>query len=417
MNREAGLDGYLEGNRAYAKQILQELVEIESTTGQEGAVQEYVQEMLKKIGCSLVQKVYADNDSVRLDPDYIESGYSFAQRPNVLGTFYGSRPDSHKSLLFLCHIDTVSPGPTSHWTKHHLGEEKGSLFYGRGSWDMKGGLVAAALALKAVIDLNVPLQGNVMIASTIEEESGGAGGTLALLLGGLRADGVVCPEPEQKIAIASAGICYFRIKVKGKSAHAGRAHQGINAIEKLNKIFERLRQLDEKRGREIRFSLFEKLSARACHLNVGVYRAGDWPSTVPGEAFLEGRASFVPGETLADIREMIRECTRFEDDEWLKKHPPEIEWFGWQANPWLQDAGHPLVTTFQSCAEQVLGREVEIYGKTAGLDARFCGRFGLPALSFGPTGGNMHGADEYVDFPSIMECAKIYARLIYQWCC
>ena len=98
-------------------------------------------------------------------------------------------------------------------------------------------------------------------------------------------------------------------------------------------------------GREVHFPLYERGSGRSCHLSVGTMKAGDWPSTVAGSAEIEGRIGFVPGEKMADVKRLVEQTVREAagKDPWLMDHPPRVEWFGWQAEPWDQDPGHPFV--------------------------------------------------------------------------
>ena len=221
-----------------------------------------------------------------------------------------------------------------------------------------------------------------------------------------------------EIAVAHSGINYFRVRVVGKPAHAGRAHTGINAIGKMNQVFQALVELDEKRGREKHYPLFEKNFERSCHLSVGTYRAGDWVSTVAGWAEIQCRISYIPGETFAEVKNQVEQVVDdvAHRDEWLTQHPPEVTWFGWKADPWEQNPNDPFVTVFKACAEETLGSTVDIIGKTAGLDTRFTQYFGIPALSFGPNGENLHGVNEYVDLDSVIDCTKVLASFIIEWC-
>ena len=241
---------------------------------------------------------------------------------------------------------------------------------------------------------------------------------MACLLEGFTADGLVIPEPLPKITVASTGIYYFRVRVIGKTAHAGRAHTGVNAIGKMNQIYAALVELDAKRAREKHYPIFEKDYERSCHLNIGTYRAGDWPSTVAGWAEMECRISTIPGENLEEVKGQVQEIINdvVHRDEWLREHPPKIVWFGWQAEPWEQDPNDPFVVTFESCAKSVLGSPIDIVGKTAGLDTRFAKYFNMPALTFGPIGENIHGINEYVDLDSIIDCTKVLACFIMEWC-
>ena len=107
-------------------------------------------------------------------------------------------------------------------------------------------------------------------------------------------------------------------------------------------------------------------------------------------------------------------------DQWLRHHPPEVIWFGGSRAgkivSWEQNPDDPLVVTFKACAEEILGSTMDIVGKTAGMDTRFAPYFGIPALSFGPNGENWHGVDEYVDLDSVVDCTKILASFVIEWC-
>jgi acetylornithine deacetylase len=147
-------------------------------------------------------------------------------------------------------------------------------------------------------------------------------------------------------------------------------------------------------------------------------RAGDVPSKVAGSAEIGGRIGFVPGETLDEIRRMITSVVNEVAirDPWLREHSPVIEWPGWQDEAWYQDPGHPFVQTFKTAAEKALGREVEFIGRASGLDTRFSRHFGLAAACTGPRAANIHGLDEYVEIPSVIEVVRVLATMILNWC-
>ena len=98
---------------------------------------------------------------------------------------------------------------------------------------MKGGNVALMLAMEAIIESSIELKGDIYFQSVIEEESGGAG-TLATILRGYKADGVIIPEPtNMKFFPKQQGSMWFRLRVKGKAAHGGTRYEGVSAIEKV----------------------------------------------------------------------------------------------------------------------------------------------------------------------------------------
>ena len=397
-------------------QTLRQLVSMPTLVGKEAEGQKYIQGLYSDLGLKVIP-FEADYEKVRRHKAFVESGFGFAGRSNIIGIFEGK--PSARSLILNGHIDVVSPEPVETWDfPPWEGTIVGRKFYGRGACDMKGGLVANYFALKSLLEAGLKPEGTLMLQSVIEEEAGGGGGTLACLLEGFTADGLVVPEPYPKITVAMTGVFYFKVKVVGKTAHAGHAHDGVNAIGKMNKIYDALIELDMKRARDKHYPIFEKDYPRSCHLNIGTYSAGDWPSTVAGQAEMQCRISFIPGEEMNEVKQKVQQAINgvASQDEWLSEHPPEVIWFGWQADPWEQDPNDPFVVAFKSCAENVFGTNIQIDGKTSGLDTRFAKYFSMPALTFGPNGENIHGTNEYLDLDSLMNCIKVFASFIMEWC-
>lgn len=215
----------------------------------------------------------------------------------------------------------------------------------------------------------------------------------------------------------SLGINYFKVKVKGKTAHAGLAHLGVNAIGKMCRIYQTLEELDIIRGQEIHFPLYEKGSGRSCHLNIGTMKAGDWPSTVAGSAVIECRIGYVPGEKMSDIKKAVESTimSAAEKDPWLRDYPPEIEWFGWSTDPWYQDPKHPLVQMLVKASQKILDRPAELIGRASGNDRRFSQYFDMAAACTGPVANNIHGLDEYVEISSAILLIKVLAVFILDW--
>lgn len=406
----------IDDEREEIVQTLRTLVQIPTITGKEAEGQKYMQSLYSNLGLK-VTLLEANHEKVRQHKAFVESGWEFKGRPNIIGILEGE--PSARSLILNGHIDVVPPEPIGEWDFSPW-EAKivGKKLYGRGAMDMKGGLIANYFALKSLLGAGLKPRGKVMLQSVIEEETGGGGGTLACFLEGFTADGLVISEPTMKIIVAHPGVRYFRVRVVGKPAHAGIAHTGVNAIGKMNKIYQALVELDEKRAREKHYPLFEKDSGRSCHLNIGTYRAGEWVSTVAGWAEIQCRISYIPGEDVDEVKEQVRQAVNdaAQRDEWLSQHPPEIVWFGMKMDAWEQDPKAPFVVTFKSCADKVLGLDTDIAGVTWGMDPRLAQYFNIPVLSFGPNGENLHGVNEYVDLDSVIDCTKVLASFIIEWC-
>lgn len=392
------------------------LVRIPSMVGNEGAAQDFMRQQYEGLGLN-VKTFEANKDKVGQHSAYVESGLPFEGRPNVIGRLPGD--SNKKSMILNGHVDVVSPEPVDQWQHDPWGAEiEENRLYGRGAVDMKAGVIANLYALKALLKAGIEPGGDVTLQSVVEEEAGGGGGTLACLMDGFTADGMIVTEPFMMAVISHPGILYFRVNVKGLTAHAAHAQLGVNAIGKMIKIYEALVDLDQKRAATVKFPLYHKVEGRSCHLNIGTFKAGDWVSTVAGFAEMACRISFIPGEIMAEIKTTVEKV--IEDvaraDDWLKAHPPEVEWFGWQTEPWYQDPNDHFIQTVVTCFETVCGQKLEICGATGGLDNRFSPYFGFPSICFGPNGGNYHSFDEYVELDSLILTTKAVALATVEWC-
>jgi acetylornithine deacetylase len=412
----------VETNRAALIEDVAACVRIPSVVGHEGPVQAFMRARYEQLGLE-VDVFEADLATVARHPAYVRTPWETAGRPNVVGTLRGTDPAA-RSLALNGHVDVVSPEPVETWSHDPWGGEivgvhSEQRLYGRGALDMKSGTIASLHALKAVLDAGLRPRGTVVLQSVVEEEAGGGAGTLATLLRGHTADALLTPEPFYRaIVLGQPGVMLFRVSVLGKTAHAAYSQTGVNAIGKILPLYAAMVELDRERAARWPDPFFGGLSDRAVNLNVGVLRAGDWPSTVAGRADMECRVAFIPPQTMEEVRREVEDriAIAAQADPWLREHPPTVEWFGWQAEPWRQEAGHPFVTTLAEVATQVTGERLPLVAATAGLDARFAGAFGIPAACIGARGGGMHGTDEYVDVESVIEATKILAATIVSWC-
>ncbi|MBU2643867.1 ArgE/DapE family deacylase [bacterium] len=398
--------------------VLQELVRIPSVTGEEGPAQAFMKTQYEALGLE-VHSLEADRSRVVEHITYCDSGHPFKDRPNIIGIKKGD--PRKQSIILNGHVDVVSAEPLKQWKHDPWGAEiENGRLYGRGALDMKAGLISNLFALKALLQADLEPMGSVMLQSVIEEEHGGGGGALACFLEGYTADGMIVSEPAPWVTVSLAGIIRCTIKVQGKSAHPSQSHLGVNAIGKILPLYKALEQLDLRRKAEVHFPLFEQNGAPSCHLIVGTLHGGEWIASVAGAAEMGCRIGFIPGEKTDDIRKMIETLVAdiAHQDEWLRDHPPLIEWHPFQAEPHYQDPDHPFVQTVISALSHVQNpvTPVKPHGVTWTEDTRLAQHFGVPALSFGPCGERPHGIDECVTLESLKSAAKAAALAAYQWC-
>lgn len=421
----------IEANRDELVAFLSELVAARSLPGEEGPAQSVMAGTFEEFGLD-VDTWEPDVEALRDHPAFFETTpfeeYGYEGRENVAATDPGS---SHgRSLAFSGHVDVVPPDPIDAWEhdpwETHLDDGR---LYGRGTFDMKGGIAAFVAAYDALRELGVELRGDLTLQTTIEEEAGGIGGVLSALERGYRPDAAIIPEPSgvPTIGVASAGVMYFRVTVPGKPAHTAYKFLGVDAVGKGYEIYEALEALHEERNERIddyepSINQYPEAEGSTTNLSLtDISVPGSWTSTVPGEVVMEYRIGWPPsaGQTREDVRVEVTETIErvAENDDWLAEHPPEIEWFGWSTDPHEIDYDSDFFELVRTETERVTGGEVDYRGGLGGNDERFYNRYyDIPCPSVGPSGGNGHGTDEYVDVDSLVDTAQVLALTAMEWC-
>jgi len=396
---------------------IQEAVRRPSVTGSEGVVQGYIADVLRDLGMD-VDMWEPRREEFAQYPEWVAEESSFAGRPNVVGTLRGA--GGGRSLAINGHVDVVPAGDESQWrTPPFEATRADGRIYGRGAVDMKGGLLAGIGAVAAIGAVGVRLRGDVMVQSVIGEESGGVG-TLAAILRGHLADGVLIPEPTGlALSPAQGGCLMFRITVHGRSAHAAMRNEGESALERWYPLHAALLALEAERNRTLHHPLYEH-HANKIPFNVGKLSAGNWPSSVPDTLVAEGRFGVLPGESMDAVREQF-ERTLFDAagrDAWLRDHPPQLEWYGAQFGTAEIETTHPLVETVREAFVAATGREPAVEGVTWGSDMRlFTGIAHVPAILFGP--GDVrwaHYPNEYIEESELRTALRVNALTILRWC-
>lgn len=397
-------------------QMLLALVGASSVTGNEGNAQRYVATTLTSFGLE-VDSFLSSEEEIADYVMHVGEQPGFEDRPSVVAIRKGS--GGGKSLMLGGHVDTVPVEDRSKWEYAPEGEVIGDRIYGLGSTDMKGGVIAAMVVPRILEDLGITLQGDLLVNTVAGEEDGGLG-TMSTILHGYRADGVVITEPTyQKVGIASGGSLVFRITVTGKAAHGANRNDGVSAIEKFVPIFQDLLAWEAERQRTVMHPLYDHFENKF-PISVGKIRSGDWASTVPDKLVAEGRLGFIPGESMESMMEQTqaRVSAVAEKDEWLREHPPLLEFFSGQfvAEEIAQD--NPLTLAMLAAHRTVSERETEVFALTAGTDARLWIHFAdCPALLYGAGVFHMaHQSDEYIEIDPLLDSIAALTQLAIDWC-
>jgi len=391
------------------------LCAIPSVTGSETAARDHLARSLYTAGLD-VCAWDADPATLAADPSFPGMEVPRTTLPLVAGTLRGSRPG--RRLLLVAHTDVVPPGDPTTWTTPAFAPDiRAGRVFGRGACDMKGGLVAALAAIRAVSNAVGPsgLAGEVVLVGVPSEEDGGAG-TFAAIRAGYVGDAAVIPEPTRlEIVTVAAGAITFRLTVPGRAAHASTRHEGVSALDNLELLHAALRADEAARNAAETRPEMRALGLPYATI-IGTVRGGDWPSSLPDRLVAEGRYGVRAGQTAAaaevELRAVIDAACAA--DPWLRDHPAMLDVWGGRFSSCEVPADHPLPVSLAATAGAVLGRRPSLVGVPYGSDMRLLiNEGGTPCVLFGPGDVRVaHAADEHVALAEVVACARTLAAWV-----
>jgi succinyl-diaminopimelate desuccinylase len=277
---------------------------------------------------------------------------------------------------------------------------EGDTVFGRGSSDMKGGLVAMLMAAVALQGLGPALGGRVELLFVPDEETGGELGTGALAKMGLLtagAIGMLLPEPTSgAVWNSNRGAITLEVSVRGRAAHVGLQHQGTNAVERatplLARLFEAKRELEARGGSIL--------------LVGGRVEAGSNFNVVPAECRFTIDRRIDPDEDFDAEKQILIGMLDSAQTDGVDLEVRTIQ----QGRASSTAPDGPLAQTLSAAIAEIAGSGPAIEMCPGLLENRFYVELGVPALAYGP--GILavsHGPREFVKISRIVECAKIYA--------
>jgi acetylornithine deacetylase len=318
-------------------------------------------------------------------------------RPSVLVRARG-KTGAGRTLLLCGHIDTVN---VEGMADPHTPRVEGDRLYGRGAYDMKGGVAAALMACREAARLG--LAGDVVVAAVADEEHASLGVQEAL--GAVRADAAVVTEPtELEVAVAHKGFIWAEIEVTGRAAHGSRPHLGVDAIVKAGPILYALGQLDRSLG-EREHPLLGRGSVHASTIEGGVEM-----SSYPASCLLGVERRTLPGETAADVEselESLLERCRSADPELVVEKR-----MGLVREPFEVDQGEEIVQAVLAAA----GGSRPIGGASYWADSAFIAAAGIPTVLFGPGGEGAHAQVEWVSIDDTETVARTLVDVAAKIC-
>lgn len=427
---------------------LSELVRIRSLTGEEGPGQTHIEALLRPLGAEVtiaepdVAEMFQRFPHVAQYPTHwqhdlilpyenlptyealqqsgLQSVLNYDGRPNVVGRFKGT--GGGRSLLLNGHVDTVTVEPLDKWTRDPFGAEiVDGVMYGRGTSDMKGGVMAALMALTYLREAGAELRGDVVFECVVNEEHAG-NGTLDLVGRGFSADAAICLEPTSNtIAFTHPGGLYWRVIVPGVPRSPGArwngAHKdGVSAVENLPAVIAALLNLESEynRARDPAPG-----SPAPFSLVMGKITGGHYETVTAGEVLLAGGAYFAPelGDVVT-IMEGFRRAIADANarDPGLRRHPARLEFL------------HHDDSSLQQ-PDIAIAREMgAVLARRGGDGAAHRGAFccdmrhllnqgGIPTIIFGPgTIAQAHKPDEHIVLSDYLAAIEHLIEFIPHWC-
>ena len=312
-----------------------------------------------------------------------------------------------ETLYFHGHYDVV-PAQTP---QQFRPLRKEHYVFGRGSCDMKGGIVAMLYAILALKECGAEPNGRIGLTLVPNEETGGEGGSAWLGRQGILGRsgiGMLLAEPTSGVVWnANRGAISLRVRVFGKSAHVGLQHQGENAFERMHRVVERLQEL--KREVEQRFTNFN-VGAEQAHNSIlmlgGQSGGGANFYVVPEQCWFTIDRRINPEEDLSEEKSKMIAVL-----ESCKREGIPLEWEVLQEGPFSACREDDALGEALARSVRAVTGEAPRFEMCPGLlEIRFYTALGVPAYAYGPGLLSVaHGPNEYVDLRKVIDCATIYA--------
>jgi len=352
-------------------------------------------------------------------------------RVNVVATLKGAQ--RKPGLVFNAHFDVVPAGDPTRWKLHpYSGIVKEGKIFGRGASDMKGALAAMMLSVMLLVELDVPLRGDVTLTLVDDEETGGKLGT-GWLVEHKKVQGDACVNGDTggfkdlpyPLCLGDKGGVWVKIVAKGIPTHASRPFLGENAITKLIEVLpsvQTISQREQETPPELKDVInqsaeyFSKLCetrninpAEGVKLfknytcSVGVIKGGVKTNVVPGEAEAELDIRINPGVDANKVIRLIQDIIAKTNVDGIEVQPlkSSIASFTSSKERIARIVKQNMTNVFAYSPPEIIG--------SGGTDSHYFRASGIPTVTFGCLNESSHGIDEYVSIPDLVKTTKVYA--------
>jgi acetylornithine deacetylase len=320
------------------------------------------------------------------------------ERPSLLACKRGS--GGGRSLMLNGHVDTVGVETMSEPFRPRV---EGARLYGRGAYDMKGGLAACLGAALELERRQVRLAGDLWISAVADEEDASAGAHA--IAERLSTDGVIVTEPTHLVpVVAHKGFVWIEATTRGFACHGSRADRGIDANRRVAVVLEALDALEAERATR-NHPLLGSPS-----LHVGRIEGGLGPSIYSPSCRVTIELRTLPGES---PMELVRRLAELIHRDLPDAPAPEAI----LVRPPLEcPTDGALASATAAALREVNGEAPAPAGVAYWTDAAVFARTSREVLLLGPGGDGAHEDVEWADLDSVADTAKVLARAAESYC-
>jgi succinyl-diaminopimelate desuccinylase len=281
------------------------------------------------------------------------------------------------TIVLHAHLDVV-PGLPEQFAPRVDGDR----LYGRGAYDMKGGLAAMLCATRDLASQKHVRVHFVCVSDEESDEPDGNRGSDHLVERGYTGDFAITGEPtDLRIGVQAKGVLALRVEAHGTSAHGSTPWLGDNAIVKAVDAFKRIEALPFARQSS---ELFDRPS-----ISLGRIVGGDAINKVPDRCALDLDVRYLPGQ---DPRAILSE---------IEEIPDVSATVLLHRDPVLVAHDNPHVVALAGAVAELAPSEKLSVGRDGASDVISFIQAGVPAVEFGPIGGGHHGPGEWVSIRSL----------------
>ncbi|HZI64118.1 MAG TPA: M20/M25/M40 family metallo-hydrolase, partial [Thermoanaerobaculia bacterium] len=274
--------------------------------------------------------------------------------------------------------------------------------YGRGAYDMKGGVAAMIDAARQLAREGGLERGRLLVAGVADEEHASLGAeALVRAHRPTQVDAAIVTEPtELRVVVGHKGFAWVRVETRGVAAHGSDFTAGRDAILRMGRVLGRVEQLE----RALREGPAHPLLGPPS-LHASLIAGGKELSTYPERCVLEVERRTVAGEAddtaLTEVRAILAALSR--EDAGFAASAEQT----FARRPYVAPAEWPLPSLLADAVERRRGGPADRGAVAFWTDAAILGHAGIPTVVFGPGGEGAHALVESVRLGEVVACRDI----------